>query len=93
MSVLGLVSTVTSLRGWWQLADLVLPPDRLLPSLLPGILAGLALVGLRVSSSLHGGVAAIPAPGSLWPGWLTTAWLIQRRFEENQEESEVFVRF
>ena len=95
LSVLGLLSTVLSLSAYWQLLDLLLPPRHLLPSLLlPGLLAPLGLVVLRVLSSLHGGVVTSPRLGELWPGWLLTGWLVKERGGGGgEEEGEAFMGF
>jgi len=93
LSLLGLLATVASLRGYWQLLDLVEAPHPLLPTLLPGILGSFGLFALRVASSLHGGVVASHKPGSLWPSWLLTSWLIkEQRSEIQSEEVEAFMR-
>jgi len=110
LSLLGLLATVASLRGYWQLLDLVEAPHPLLPTLLPGILGSFGLFALRVASSLHGGVVSLAflkelsrpdltlqvashKPGSLWPSWLLTSWLIkEQRSEIQSEEVEAFMR-
>jgi hypothetical protein len=94
LSALGLLATVASLRAYWHLLDLLLPPRPLLPALLlPGPPAALGLALLGTASSLHSGVSPSFAPGALWPCWLATNWLVQEEPTEAEGEDEAFMGF
>ena len=80
--LLGLVSTVASLKGYWLLLDcLVLPAPPLLSVLAPAALGFALLAALRLLSTLHGGIATVGVAdirrGALLPSWLLTYWLIE----------------
>ena len=80
--LLGLVSTVTSLKGYWLLLDcLVLPAPPLLTLLAPAALGFGLLAALRLLSTLHGGIVTVGVAdirrGALLPSWLVTYWLTE----------------
>ena len=80
--LLGLVSTVTSLKGYWLLLDcLVLPAPPLLTLLAPAALGFGLLAALRLLSTLHGGIVTLGVAdirrGALLPSWLVTYWLTE----------------
>ena len=85
LCILGLTSTVASLRGYWMFLDLVVPDVFWLSLTAPGLIGLSCLVSLRVVSSLHGGVVVRPGQqrGTLVQSGLLTYWLV--RETEHQE--------
>ena len=82
LCLFGLVSTVTSLRGYWMFLDAFIFPERpVLTVLVPGLVGFVSLMTLKILSSLHGGIVTVPdvQQGILWPSWLLTYWLIKAR--------------
>ena len=82
LCLFGLVSTVTSLRGYWMFLDAFIFPERpVLTVLVPGLVGFVSLMTLKILSSLHGGIVTVPdvQQGVLWPSWLLTYWLIKAR--------------
>ena len=82
LCLFGLVSTVTSLRGYWMFLDAFIFRDRpVLTVLVPGLVGFVSLMTLKILSSLHGGIVTVSdvQQGVLWPSWLLTYWLIKAR--------------
>ena len=82
LCLFGLVSTVTSLRGYWMFLDaFIFPESSVLTVLVPGLIGFVSLMTLKILSSLHGGIVTVPdvQQGILWPSWLLTYWLIKAR--------------
>ena len=83
LCVLGLVSTVANLRGYWLLLDNFLLHDNFIFTVVVlGVVGFSSLTLLKMLSSLHGGVVMINdySRPSLFPSWILTYWLIKVRF-------------
>ena len=83
LCVLGLVSTVANLRGYWLLLDNFLLHDNFIFTVVVlGVVGFSSLTLLKMLSSLHGGVVMINdySRPSLFPSWILTYWLIKVRY-------------
>ena len=78
LCLLGLASTVASLRGFWMFLDFVFHDNLWLSMTVPGVIGFSSLLSLKLFSSLHGGVLVRggESEASLFPCWLLTFWLV-----------------
>ncbi|TRY70129.1 hypothetical protein TCAL_04478 [Tigriopus californicus] len=95
LASLGLVATVSNLRGIWYLLDLILPEDTFSWTLLGSfVLAFSSLELLGIATTLHGGIIQDPKPGDpfLIHGFYTTYFYMNKlKFQCNSKNPELYL--